>query len=202
MGGFGSGRRGGGSTQKVDDLRCLDINKLIKLSIIKDGCLMSNGVMWTNKQGEKQSSLNLMCDTLNEDNRHIHLKYNVIDTQETFDYRIDLTATKQPFGNYRLWFVCPYKRIRTSKLYLPYGGNKYASRQAYDLKHTCQSEDYKDRAIRKKWKAWDKLGDGNDYSLSRPKGMHHKTYDKLFNKAMEADTVCDNIMETLIAKHF
>lgn len=51
-------------------------------------------------------------------------------------YRVSLLSTPQPFGGMRLWFLCPVTGRRATKLVLPRGGCRFASRGAWGLGYT------------------------------------------------------------------
>jgi hypothetical protein len=44
------------------------------------------------------------------------------------------------YGGRRWWFICPIKKIRVAKLYLPPGATQFASRKAHDLTYRSVQE--------------------------------------------------------------
>jgi hypothetical protein len=53
-------------------------------------------------------------------------------------YRVGAVSTAQPFGGVRWWFLCPVTGRRVAKLWLPKGGNRFASREAWGLGYAVQ----------------------------------------------------------------
>jgi len=111
-------------------------------------------------------------------------------------YQVQLATSAQPFGGERWWFLCPRAGRRCTKLYLPWGGRRFLSRQAYDLGYACQRETAQCRAQRQAIKTYRALqGDGNwrEGSPEKPKGMRRRTYYRLadrldrYNDAFDAN---------------
>jgi hypothetical protein len=64
-------------------------------------------------------------------------------------YTVTLVSTVPHYGGRRWWFICPIKKIRASKLYLPPGATTFASRQVYGLTYrSCQRPFRPERARR------------------------------------------------------
>jgi hypothetical protein len=58
---------------------------------------------------------------------------------QQFCHWVSLCSTLPHYGGRRWWFICPIKKIRVAKLYLPPGATTFASRQAYSLTYrSCQ----------------------------------------------------------------
>jgi hypothetical protein len=58
---------------------------------------------------------------------------------QQFCHWVSLCSTVPHYGGRRWWFICPVKKIRIAKLYLPPGATRFASRQAYSLTYrSCQ----------------------------------------------------------------
>jgi len=201
MGGNGSGQwyRWDKKTT-LEVCRCLDINRMVKLGSIQPDTMRSGSWVWTNAQtGEQTSSLGYTSSTSNPDNMFLQLRYVTSHDKNAYDYKIKIERTPLHFGGYRYWFICPYTRKRVAKLYKPYGAEKYASRHAFSLSYASQSEAAHDRALRKKWKLVNKLG-GDQYHPIRPKGMHHKTYERLLDKFWQIEEECDAHLAGMLMK--
>jgi hypothetical protein len=102
------------------------------------------------------------------------------------------------FGGTRPYFICPgiVNGIacgrRVAKLHGP--GCYFLCRHCYRLAHASQSEDASDRAIRRANKIRKRLGGvpENEGSFpAKPKGMWQRTYDRLFEKAFDAEMYAD-----------
>jgi hypothetical protein len=68
---------------------------------------------------------------------------------ERMYYTITLVSTVPHYGGRRWWFICPIKKIRVAKLYLPPDATQFGSRQAHGLTYrSCQSSFRIERARR------------------------------------------------------
>jgi hypothetical protein len=115
MGGFGSGNyyrwRG---KPVLDELRALDINRMVKLGAIKDGVFESGSWKWMDsKTNEVKSAISYQCHTINPHHSYLKLTYVMTESRERMEYEIPLVRTKPPYGGARFWFLCPvtYKRV-------------------------------------------------------------------------------------------
>ncbi len=200
MGGFGSGGYYRSKNVYADESMCLDVNRMVKLGAIPKHGYRTGKLVWThNSTSEEKSSIGYTVDTLNEEQPYIKLAYRIISSDEQYDYKINLIKTRPYYGGERLWFVCPVRGHRTAKLYLPYGGNLYASRQAYGLKYATQSMCPASRAIERKWRIVRKTN-GDNYPV-RPKGMHDKTFYKIMEEFWQAEQECDNYLMAMFGKY-
>ena len=75
----------------------------------------------------------------------LRLRYSVGGVAMVED--IDLVITTLRFGGQRLWFLCPATGRRVRALYLPPGGRRFLSRQAYQLVYQSTRESGLGRAI-------------------------------------------------------
>jgi len=93
-----------------------------------------------------------------------------------------LAVTKPRLGGVRLWFVCPVSGRRARVVYLPQGGDRFASRGAHGLTYQSQSETDLFRSITQAQKIRARLsGDVSIFAPfpPRPRGMHRRTYERL-----------------------
>lgn len=186
---------------KVDYCRTLNINRMIETGAIKHGTCKSGSWVWTDSEtGKEKASIGYESNTLDEANPYLRLRYILTDRGKNIDYKIPLTFTRAQYGGQRVWFICPVKLIRTAKLYLPYGSDLFASRQAYGLKYKSQSETPSDRALRKKWKIVHKT-DGYDFPV-KPKGMHEKTFERILDEFYRQDEICMGYMAAFVQKRW
>jgi hypothetical protein len=108
------------------------------------------------------------------------------DVKET----VALEWTACNFGGGRPWFLCPGAGCgrRVALLYGP--GGYFLCRQCYDLSYESQREDKTHRALRRAQKVRERLGGSTDMTEpfpERPKGMHRRTYDRLWWEHHEAE---------------
>jgi hypothetical protein len=90
---------------------------------------------------------------------------------------------------------------RVAKLYGP--GRYFLCRHCYRLAYACQSEDAMSRSVRQANKIRQRLG-GNGGTSSpfppRPKGMWRRTYERLREKAFDAEERADDALLPCVAR--
>jgi len=195
LGGVGSGQywRMGKKTTLDDCTNVLSIQDMVNKGVIPAQGYSQGSWHWLDSYtGERCSSLDFEVNTTNPHFATMRLKYTIKNMGERVNYLIDLERTRPHFGGWRWWFICPYKGKRVTKLYLPYGATKYASRHAYGLAYGSQSEAWHDRMMRKSWKLKNKLGGEEWYC--KPKGMHEKTFDRLFQQVLGMEDRLEDIL--------
>lgn len=94
---------------------------------------------------------------------------------------IHLAHTLCRYGNSRPWFVCPLCQERAGLLFLRW--RRFACRKCQRVAYSSQSEDALDRLWRRQHRIEARLGDG----WLRPKGMRHRTYDRLFAELIDLE---------------
>jgi hypothetical protein len=119
--------------------------------------------------------------------------------RESVEQRIRLVFTEPNYGGRRWWMVCPYKGIRVGKLYLPNGGDRFASRKAWRLAYQSQRVAHRDRPFEKLFRLQRKLGceQGWDSYIRRPKGMWNRTFERHLERYEELDGECGAEMAML-----
>ena len=193
MGGFGSGNYYRYKKTNLDDARVLDISRMVKTGAILQSGHTCGAWIWTDKStGEEVSRIGYEANTTQLSCPFLRLQYTFTSSGKKLDYKVPLSITRPHYGGQRFWFICPVKGKRASKLYLPYGGDMFASRHAYRLLYGSQTESHYDRALRKKWKLLDKLDDRFDFPV-RPKGMHETTYNSIVKEYLRQDFICDTL---------
>jgi hypothetical protein len=202
MGGYGSGRSGGGPT--VESGLTLDLRRLFKTGWLRPGARTSGRLSWTTvNTGRETASVGFQSD-LGEDSGHVRLHWTSTDrrTGETrqCENRLTLTTRPQPFGGRRWFFVCPRTRENATKLHLPSGAYTFACRKAYRLGYRSQREtpSYRSlsRALALRGKIGGKGGTG-DY-IEKPKGMHARTFERAMEKVYAAEEIVDRYCDLLI----
>ena len=174
----------------ANNARSLDINRMVKQGVIMPSGRRLGGWAWTDKEtGEQLASISYESDTIDPLNSYLRIFYTLTEQEKKIDYNVRLSRSKPHYGGERFWFICPVTGRRVGKLYLPAGGDIFASRHAYRLAYACQSEGFTDRALRKKWKLLAKFDDRLDLPL-RPKGMHEKTYERLLAQYEQQEEIC------------
>ena len=103
---------------------------------------------------------------------------------------VSLEWTGCNFGGERPWFVCPGARCgrRVAVLYGP--GRYFLCRHCYDLAYESQRENGMHRALRRAQAIRVRLGGSANKTKpfpEKPKGMHWKTYERLWWEHHEAE---------------
>ena len=181
MGGYGSGRHS--DKPKIEDCNSLNTNQLQK-----DGCLENgwNGTMIWSRNGVKISSIGIHAS-----NDSLHLSYY---TEEYGTVSQSLTIERLPcrFGGSRAYFRCKCSN-RVVKLYS--AGKNFRCRHCYRLPYSSKNESQLDRAIRHRNKQRRRLSGniGLEASMAqKPKGMWWRTYQRLQERAHEAEQRSDD----------
>lgn len=192
MGGWNSGRSGGRPTADLS-LR-VDIAWMIRTGRAKPGAFISGSLSWSYGRNDPAGSVSYKADMVDCFNSKLTLNYTrgtAIDKEEV-EQVVRLIFTEPYYGGTRWWMVCPFHGIRVAKLYLPNGGDRFASRKAWRLGYHSQRIAHRDRPFEKLFRLQKKLGadQGWEAGLPRPKGMWHRTYDKHFDRYLELDEQC------------
>jgi hypothetical protein len=177
----------------VESCRSLDINRLHR-----DGCLefgWSGSWQWM-RDGER-----VACISISAEAGRMVLSYryrqNGGDWHDVEEHiRIEYVPCR--FGGCRPYFICPGVvdgvtcGRRVAKLHG--SGRYFLCRHCYCLAYASQSEGTLDRAIRRASKIRQRLGgDSGDVAPfpQKPKGMWQRTYERLREDAIEAETVAN-----------
>lgn len=191
MGGRGSGRRIGWTKPYCEDYLQLDIRKIARAGRLEPEQLFS--WQWTRRHG---SSSNIIIRVYENDS--VELIYNVKSDGEDSKHIedcIDIEWTNCHYGGQRPWWVCPDCGRRVAVLY---GGEYFRCRKCYALAYACQSETQHDRLLRKTHKFKHKLGE----HLTRPKGMHWGTYERLKARAIKLEEAKDLSFLAIVGKRW
>ena len=184
MGGFGSGRQGGGRC--TDDMHGLDVRKLHRRRLLWPG----NSLTWQwtcNEQKIAEIGLRVEADRVVLAYRNQSARSNGGEW-ETMNYAVALAWTPCGFGGKRVWWRCPAVGCGRRVAVL-YGGRVFACRACNRVAYRSQRETAEDRATRRANKLRNKLdwmpgilnGDGG-----KPKGMHWRTYSRLYGQHTHA----------------
>jgi hypothetical protein len=201
MGGYGSGRYGGRPT--ADASLRIDLAWMLRTRRAQEGCELAGSLHWTcggspsgsigyravmNEPGEERLVLNYTRGS-GEDAEHVLQS-------------IYLCHTVPNYGGKRWWMICPYRGNRVGKLYLPPGGDRFASRQAWRLGYQCQRDAARDRPFERLFRLQKKLGcdQGWEAGLQRPKGMWNRTFDRHMERYWQLDEECAIEMASMMAR--
>ena len=184
MGGFGSGRSGGGPV--IEDGLTISIDKLRADQTIMPNMFRCASLAWSwTHTGERIADIGMVIDT-QEDGGEMRLQFARTDNRtgerESVDQRIRLVTVAQRLGGRRWYAACPVTGVRCLKLYLPPGASRFAARGAWRrLGYRVQREAPYDQAIRRAFKLRRRLGDDHGAigdPIAKPRWMRWRTFDR------------------------
>jgi hypothetical protein len=177
MGGWNSGRSGGGPT--VDSAMKLDLAWMFRSGFARDGETRAGALHWT-RNGKPCGSIAYTAIMAEPGAERLELSYvrGSEAKPESVRQTIRLCYTVPNYGGRRWWMRCPVLMIRAGKLYLPSRGDRFASRQAWQLSYQSQREAAADRPLDQLFRLQEKLGckPGLGRTPTRPKGMRQETF--------------------------
>ncbi len=193
MGGFGSGRPSGYGRDTVESCRSIDVNQLHKAGCLAPG--WGGGWEWK-RDGERVAWISMQA----EEGRLV-LSYNYRRNGgewQSVEEPVPIVRVPCRFGGTRPYFICPGVvngvtcGRRVAKLYGP--GRYFLCRHCYRLAHASQSEGAWDRALRRANTIRMRLGGDPGMAApfpERPKGMWRRTYERLRDEGLDAETRAD-----------
>jgi hypothetical protein len=177
---WGAGRPGW--HVKAEHCRRIDVRRWHRDGLLRPG-VWSSWVWSDSKTGEQRASIGFSVSE-----HHVELQYSISDTPQR--QLVPLERTPCTFGGARPWFRCPACTRRVAVLFLR--SNRFACRHCQRIAYASQSDDACGRAWRRQSKLEARLGDG----WVRPKGMHHRTHERLVDGIFECERIRE---EALIA---
>ena len=135
MGGRGSGWQRERKTT-VEEGLVLDVKDLVAMGALVPR--WREGSLSWRSGAETIATVGYGSSTYSDATGTLWLRY-VVDGKP-MHYTITLVSTVPHYGGRRWWFICPIKKIRVSKLYLPPGATQFASRKAHDLTYRSVQE--------------------------------------------------------------
>ena len=181
MGGYGSGRRS--DNPKIEDCNSLDANQLNR-----GGCLKSGwcGTTTWLRDGVKTSSIEMRATA-----DYLHIGYSS-KQHGSLIQPIPIERLPCRFGGSRAYFRCNCSK-RVVKLYA--AGKHFLCRHCYHLPYSSKNESHWDRALRQRNKRRRRLSRNvglEAYMAQKPKGMWWRTYQRLQERAYEAEQRSDD----------
>jgi hypothetical protein len=175
MGGIGSGRIG--SKLTLGGTRCF----VLETSLVRK-CVASEKSLHLKFRYEQDELDVFVLIRRSLPEPHILLAHHDRRFGEPERYAVSLTRTHPHLGGIRWWFRCPETGLRAAKLYLPLGGRRFKSRQAYGLVHDSRQMSKVTRQSRRITGIAAKMGAANADFMEppeRPLRMRWKTYARL-----------------------
>ena len=184
MGGYGSGRRSNGKSI-VDSQITLDIRYLKKQGILSNG---GNGSLAWASSRDKNTVLCSIAYRIEKS--AIRLFYSLPANDEAEPVSVErlilFDYTPCHYGGQRTWFICPSSNCQRRVISLHSRWGYFLCRHCCHLNYQSQHEGYVDRQLSKSHAICERLGVKAGESLAfadKPKGMHWKTYNKLYQQA-------------------
>lgn len=176
---------------------------MLRTGRAKEGSWCSGSLSWT-CGGEPSGSISYQAIMHEPGAERLELSYTrgSGDEREQVRQTVQLCYTVPNYGGKRWWMICPYRGIRVGKLYLPPGGDRFASRRAWRLGYQSQRDAARDRPFERLFRLQKKLGceQGWEAGLRRPKGMWHRTFDRHMEHYWELDRECAAEMAMLVLR--
>lgn len=201
MGSYGSGQQGGRPT--ADASRRIDLAWMLRTGRAAEGSEYRGILSWT-CGGSSSGSISYVAAMGEPGVERLELSYTRGEGADREQVRQDvrLCYTVPNYGGKRWWMICPYRGHRVGKLYLPPGGDRFASRRAWRLGYQSQRDTMRDRPFERLFRLQKKLGceQGWEAGLRRPKGMWNRTFERHLERYWELDTECAVEMMGLIGR--
>lgn len=191
MGGYGSGRYGGRPI--VEHCLRIDLAWMMRRDMAREGRDYGGTLNWS-CNGSPSGSIGYWAKLSEPNRERLELNYTrgSGDDAEFVKQTIRLTFTEPNYGGKRWWMNCPYRNVRVGKLYLPPGGDRFASRKAWRLGYQSQRDAARDRPFERLFRLQKKLGcePGWQNFPTRPKGMWRQTYERHLEEYYRLDEQC------------
>jgi len=191
MGGYGSGRQGGRPT--ADSSLRIDLAWMLRTARACEGSHIWGSLQWT-CGGRGSGSISYAAKMHERGLERLELAFTRTQQAEPKEIRqtVRLTNTRPNYGGKRWWMLCPVNGKRVGKLYLPSGGDIFASRSAWQLGYQSQRDAPPDRPFERLFRLQKKLGceEGWEQPIYKPKGMWERTWQRHLANYWELDEQC------------
>jgi hypothetical protein len=186
---------------RLEDGLKLDLNRLVRLGVVRPGQSLRGGIAWSYKYTNEPVASGMLATESHGDWGSLRLELG------SLDQRIELVSVPRHFGGAQWYFLCPFTRRRVSVLWKPPGANRFGSRQTWgrQVAYGSQFEPWNDRALKRAREIRYRLGGENFVALDglqppRPKGMHWRTYEAQLERAEAYEMKCELYLAGLIAR--
>lgn len=201
MGGYGSGRGGGRPTVEAS-LR-IDLAWMMRNGRAKAGATIWGSLSWSRRDEHAGSiSYKAIMDSPGEERLELSFTRGTGDDAESVKQTVRLCFTSPRYGGKRWWMICPYRAARVGKLYLPPGGDRFASREAWRLGYHIQRVAPSDRESERLFRFQRRMGceQGLGAFPRRPKGMWQRTWNRHLEKYWELEEAADGAFAIMAAR--
>ena len=148
MGGYGSGRRAARPT--VEDSLTIDVGLALRRGWLRPRATGTGSLSWT-QNSDPYASIGYSYDLIHSEGAWLVLTFAVSrdgGQRVSVNQRIALVYTQPTYGGRRWWMICPLTGRRVAKLYLPPGGDRFASRTFWGLSYRSQRSSHCYRPVR------------------------------------------------------
>jgi hypothetical protein len=124
--------KSGAKQTTVEDCLVLSVKELFDRGLIERGAFRTGSWRWADSNiFQVDGMIRYEADLRNHERASLRLQYEV--DRVATDYSVSLASEEQGLLGRRWWFRCPVNDARVTKLYLPPGARRFASRQAHEL---------------------------------------------------------------------
>jgi hypothetical protein len=187
----------------ADEALRIDLSWMIRTGRAVPGRNVAGTLSWTCR-GNPSGRISYEAIMADLDYARLVLTYSrtKADGRESVTQEVRLVSTRPHFGGRRWWMICPYRGVRAGKLYMPNGGDRFASRVAWRLGYQSQREASRDKPFSRLNRVQRKLGcrEGADEFIRRPKRMWHRTYARHADRYFALARECDLILSGMFAR--
>ena len=186
MGGFGSGCYRWQTKTSIESQLAVDIRYIKKQGLLTQG---QKGVLSWSCNGKTTGKINYQ---VHESGINLSYKTGSSKTSEWKEIELFIHFAYTPcnYGGERTWLICP-NTLCNRRVTCLYGtGEYFLCRHCNNLNYQSQHQNYRDRQLTKAQEIRQQLGGSKSLFQSfpdKPKGMHWKTYQKLYQQAQQAE---------------
>jgi hypothetical protein len=162
---------------RLEDGLKLDLNRLVRMGIVKPGWFGGGTIRWQNNQtGEAIATAAITAEMNDPQEGWLQVRLG------NLHQRITLVTRQRHYGGHQWYFICPVMNQRASVLWMPPGATRFCGRQTWgrQVAYASQFMIPTDRAWRTKSKIKSRLIaslDPDDWDLPpKPKWMRWRTY--------------------------
>ena len=175
---------------------------MLRTDRAREGSWLAGSLSW-NRGGEEAGSIAYQAVMHQPGDERLELFFSrgSGDERESVRQTVRLVHTVPNYGGKRWWMICPFRNIRVGKLYMPPGGDRFASLQAWRLGYQCQRDAARDRPFERLFRLQKKLGCDQGWAagLYRPKGMWHRTFARHRDHYWDLDEQCSAEIDAVMA---
>lgn len=197
MGGLGSGGHNNKGRGLVEGHYRLDASQLKRMGAFAEG--YDGRLTWQHADGMPGPSVRVLGGS---DAIQIECVAKRPDgSWERRKEHIPLLTSYRNYGGAQTYFGCPRCATRVKRLYI--GSAKFLCRHCLGLVFTSSQERSVDRAFRRMRKLRRRVGanTGLDDPIGpKPKAMHQRTFDRLFNQILDAEAEVNDSFIPVLAR--